>query len=719
LNLTADFQNNYAQANIPFTSGSSGFIEYYLAADDTTEGGGDSFVIATESDGAGATVASNVFFNGGNIMATQSNGGGGISYINMGAVDNFTWVHIIIEYEITTDTLSVWRDGVNYIDAQNFQYDNDFAADELDLLEVSSWRDNYPNTSFYIDAIGYTQDSFYSRGDNYFPLRNQTGYLEVDRYDWTLYGIDQAYVHTADVIDPQGWTTTNPQDQLHWTHSFGNGRDRDIYWFAVGNLGVYTTLLEKDFNQLGDNFEYYELEWKIYPNQLENNNAHFGISINSNDATLLSEIRILTDKSINEATVWYYDGSYHELTTPLHHLEEGKYYIFALSWVSGHEFGKLDFYEDDVFIATYWIDFLDGGTGLEVIEFKQIAQAAAGDVDLIMMDDFKIDSNGNSLYNDGFGYIQVDMNLPAETWHFQQRNNGFINAYGNISVGGCETIYYNPDVSDFGLGESNVFINNTLTHINFYDSSSGDGLTDPHLVFYLQDENIIFENLSAAKVDGVALTQGSNTYWMIYTHSGITSTSYFYVSGSRILFELYVDDNDPEWILASFDIDNISCENYSISVATNMDGQSEGFAQINFTDATSQFLEFKPYANTITQILPQTKVITTINFLITDNDALDDDYTSGYISTITLIYYPELSSSIVITNIISMIVPLIIMILPTFAIYTRYGRKTILPVFILMTILCFATELIPTWIFFVIMFCAAAFVFMERRGRDD
>lgn len=721
LNLTADTGNEYSHTYTAFTSGSSGFVEFYLLADDTTEFGGDAVTIATDEGASGTSHVTSVYISNEVIYATQTNGAGGTQAINMGAIANFTWVHIIVEYEFSTDTLSVWRDGVNYIDSQNFPYDNDFTTDEVDVIEVFSWHDNLPSTSFYVDAIGYTDDPFYIRGDNYYPLRNLTGYLEVDKYDWTLYGVDTAYTHSDEVVNPQGWTTTNPETQLWYTHSFGNGREIDLYWFGVGNEPNYNTLLAQDFNDAGSNWDYYEISWEFYPTQLENNNGLFELLIDSADDTRLFEIRGLTVKAETKMTTWYWNGGWNQFLLPLVDIDEAHYYRWDLSWVSGFEFGKVELYEDNVLMGSWWIDFVDSGTGIGTVTVELSSFNAPGDVNLIAMEDFKIDKNGESFYDDGFGFATIDLELDAETWDFDERSNILINTVGNLSVGGSQGVY-TPDISEFELADSNIYVNNEILNWNGFGKMSGDGLTNPYLHLYIQDENVIEQILNSIRIDGVVLNEGTNEYFMIFDSSGITTNdSYFYVddTSGQLRYRLNTDDTDPEWILCEFDIPDTFTEDRRLLFRSDINGMSDGYMRVNYTDATSSIFQIPTYATKTANVLPQSKYIATLIVQITDNDNVDiNDETTGYVSELEILFSGDITTSITTINLVNVLVPLIIMFVPTFAIYERYGKSTIVPVFIFMTIICFASGLIPTWLFFIIMIASAGFIFMEKKRRD-
>ena len=148
---------------------------------------------------------------------------------------------------------------------------------------------------------------------------------------------------------------------------------------------------------------------------------------------------------------------------------------------------------------------------------------------------------------------------------------------------------------------------------------------------------------------------------------------------------------------------------------SNINGYALGFFRVNYTDDTSNYFEFPYYMTTTNVILPQTKEVGQIGVLITDNDLTNNTVCTGYVGNIQMIYVANMQVNIVTLNLMMVIVPLMVMLVPTFGVAARYGKSVILPMFILMSIICFATELIPMWLFFVIMLSSGAFLFMKRK----
>ena len=89
---------------------------------------------------------------------------------------------------------------------------------------------------------------------------------------------------------------------------------------------------------------------------------------------------------------------------------------------------------------------------------------------------------------------------------------------------------------------------------------------------------------------------------------------------------------------------------------------------------------------------------------------------TGYVRDISLLYILGYETTIIAITLVSMIIPLIIMLSPTFltAKRTPYGKKIVVPMLLLTSVVCVSTGLIPAWLFFVLIFCFGCFLFLSR-----
>jgi len=228
--------------------------------------------------------------------------------------------------------------------------------------------------------------------------------------------------------------------------------------------------------------------------------------------------------------------------------------------------------------------------------------------------------------------------------------------------------------------------------------------------------------ISEIKVYSNILKKGINIYRPTFTYANVNiSENYFYVSNNRLYFTHYANENDTlEYIQVKFNIDNVYAINRSINFKTYFYGISEAYFINNYVSQTDSIFFLRLGYEIINMILPQQQIIKSFTILITDND--NNDYygnSEGYISSIKLIYYPDIELTILTLSLIEIMIPLIIIIVPTIAISSVYGKKAILPMLMLMSIICFATNIIPIEIFFIIIIALGCGMFLEYKKEKE
>ncbi|KKM22778.1 hypothetical protein LCGC14_1621910, partial [marine sediment metagenome] len=193
-----------------------------------------------------------------------------------------------------------------------------------------------------------------------------------------------------------------------------------------------------------------------------------------------------------------------------------------------------------------------------------------------------------------------------------------------------------------------------------------------------------------------------------------------------------------DWITISFDINDTETSNYTL-VINDVYKTNWGFTTsfiASFTDGTDfTYLmdESEPFdvsgnrfMTDFGGILPFYKIIDVFSFNI--SSSIDNDGTSvlaGF-DLIKLHYSPlgfidlaDLHS----TGILAVMIPLVVLLLPTFAIYAGIenkkkgaGKKAFLPILLLISTILFATDLIPVWIYFIIVLGVGALIIVKRRS---
>jgi uncharacterized membrane protein YozB (DUF420 family) len=125
-------------------------------------------------------------------------------------------------------------------------------------------------------------------------------------------------------------------------------------------------------------------------------------------------------------------------------------------------------------------------------------------------------------------------------------------------------------------------------------------------------------------------------------------------------------------------------------------------------------------------VLPLYKIIDVLSFNI--SSSIDNDGTSvlAGLDLIKFHYRPlgfidleDLHS----TGILTVMMPLVVLLLPTFVIYAGIenkkkgaGKKAFLPIFLLISTILFATSIIPVWIYFIIILGVGSLIVVKRRS---
>ncbi|MBY9021772.1 MAG: hypothetical protein KGD67_12010, partial [Candidatus Lokiarchaeota archaeon] len=97
--------------------------------------------------------------------------------------------------------------------------------------------------------------------------------------------------------------------------------------------------------------------------------------------------------------------------------------------------------------------------------------------------------------------------------------------------------------------------------------------------------------------------------------------------------------------------------------------------------------------------LPQNKIISSFYFIITDNDNDLNTTLTGYFSSISLAYYPDIETTISTLSLMGIIPLLILLVVIPFLMYIKFKNAiVVVPTFILMTIIGITSGLLPNWV---------------------
>jgi hypothetical protein len=362
----------------------------------------------------------------------------------------------------------------------------------------------------------------------------------------------------------------------------------------------------------------------------------------------------------------------------------------------------LNYYADDIYQHTFIIPLIDcNKDGLGKIEFFIDVSVATNMI--LYLDNIGIYVNGSSISSE-FAYLR-SIALATNTWNFNENNLFSFNLTGNSSFH-VSSYPYLHEIS-------------TLTEINSLDYYNGSYFFN--IYDLLHDTNsycqypmiwIEFYNqfqFYELNIEGVILTDGFNDYNLEYSHKYVDiNQNYFYVDNNRLYFSLDLNESSYEGITGLFDIPNHSTINASIVYNSYYTGVINPYLCINYTDLTTLigYYDFKSYYTTTRFLLPQNLYIDKIFINCSDFIPYAESYTNyingqitGFIDSISLKFIRNIDYSITVITLISGFIPLIVMFTPSIALYSKFGKKILVPSLILMSIVCIVGSLIPLWLF--------------------
>ncbi len=574
----------------------------------------------------------------------------------------------------------------------------------------------------------YYNSSFLTYNDSFNIRERPDGLSEVDKWEFALDSPD--VLNSVGADDPNGWTdyeetTDNVNIMAHSTndrqiHLDGAGGDNGL---SRSNFDGITFRQDDDNVNISIEFRYVGV----------NNSVKTNLYIYSSDNTLVAQIR------------WYHRGYPH--------------FIFRLEQYDGGAYQVLDGNMQQLGITTFidyniGIDYTtetvnlrfsnatddfyysfatitSGKAGVKTISF----QNTDGDGDTFPFISMNIRLNSIGYYSNGYSqsdeYAWKSIQLPVN-WNIENHNLitstylgwGMVNYTDGVYEVGSTTL---EDFTEFS------WYTNVSERINIYHTYVAV-ITDPYLIFYQVNQFFDYVwwweqsfDVISFYIQGATLVEPSRTTFLDYTYSeGYTDPedNYFYVGNNTndLYFTLTCTNSYVEWIQADFDISNKLSNDFALKFEVDIEAgvhdlYGAGAFYLNFDGDTSWGYTFDGL-DKFNQIIPQGKTILTMTILITDND---EDWQSGttitgYITNFQFLYFPNIGTSLLISDMLTMLVPLIVLIAPTLGFAKKFGKKVIVPVLMLMSIVCVATDLIPYWIFFVMIFSFIVFMFFSYKS---
>lgn len=563
----------------------------------------------------------------------------------------------------------------------------------------------------YYDAISYSWDSYYNIGYNLIGLINTTitnTTKEVDKWEFAYSDFPTQYVVGSDVFSD--WTEIDTGDHVNIAIDYisldGNPSyypDRQIE--IDDQVGSSADIgIQREFNVLEGVLNItWSLNFTVYNGNEAVNKPT--MEVYSFDDTLIAKIYIRL------GDICYYDGS--EVIVQHNVIETGEIYDFNLYINSNHNLMVLSFSIDGVHYDNYIIPSLNPSKkGLGKIIFKNYRDP--GREMIVYLDSIGVYSNGTSLSTEpAFRQIDLDDFLFHAYWYFPEYSLLYLNFTGFIGVYLTDWFFYTgstfieqliPTRQFNGLGQ--IFNVAEQTH------DGNDHIYTPKLwlEFYGQ-----IQNSTEVRVNGIVLTDGSHDYIMTMTSANIRmNESYFYVVNNKLHYQIYFNDTNTEYIQLKFNVPNIYTDNYTNSFSSFQYGNGYGYFGYQFTDTTVQAFTFSTSYMRKSYYLTNHKTIDQLTILITDNDLFNTGNGYGYIDTITFTYLTNVSFTLTTLSLLSVLIVVILMFVPALLVSLRYNKKYLLPMLLLMTIVSYASALIPVWLMFIFIFGFIGILFIQK-----
>lgn len=671
----------------------SGTIEYWIRSDDTT----DNVVINVQND---ATQNAILFYIRDDLFRHYD--GAVFQTIPGSPIPiNNQWYHIRIDFEcggggyqgLGADEYFIYISGTKYgaFDLRN---------PSVNLENIYFQTLSGHIFKVYIDAIDYSWETNYNYWRNTIPqIDINTDIKEVDRYEFAYSSFQTIYPIGSDEYN--SWTEIDDvRDDVNIASNPIYSSDRviniDFDGLSAQLYGIY-----KNFSHHAN---FFNVTWAINYTTLEAS-GNFFTKIYSYDKTLIAEFDI-ENIFLNslQPTVTHYIG-----------ITENEYYQFNLYINYYDNIGILIFYIDGIYESTSYITLITTGKeGLGKIEF--IVDGSS-----LFLLNVNIDYVGVFIEEQSicewFGYLRTGAILThPESWYLTNHDL-FSFSFDNTTLASfwVSRDSYIPFISSI----------TRLTPLDTYDSYDrvsvyGKSAPIPQPNIWCQFYGLIQADLNFT-IDGSKLTEGSNEYFLEMTYSGIDLTdNYFYVgSGNRLEFIHTSDDTNLEYIQANFNINDKSSNDRGISFKGYRLDKAYGYLALVFDPTGSNVFDIPIFEKTTRSLITPNRTIANITILITDNN--QDSVlgiTTGFISNISLLATTGIGISIITAGLLSMMIPLILILIPTLTLSVKLGKKLIIPLFLVFSLVITIASIIPFWVFFIIIFGGGLFIMLNKRYDD-
>lgn len=690
ITVEADDPSVFGEAPFASFSQTSGIIDFWITASTDT---------LTFISGGGTSLVSVFYISSiDTIRVLYGDGGGGVIAVNT-LIRDFAWAHISVFFDCNTDKFSMWVNGSLVVNDENFQFDSTaIVADKISLTVNDGEIGYYSGITYsWINPLQF---------ESMLPILETHPLLkQVNKAEFALKDANTFTESSDSNLD--GFSKVILSDgRVDPIVDTSDVNDRVLSIF-VKDGGDVAGIVKDDLGLTGMNFIHASVEATVQEH--EGNGGVFDVAIRSLDDTRVGGFKFdMTTYPLIEIGVWTLGWSI---------IAESIDFRYNIN-IEHHIDYELEIQITDLYLNSTFKNrtvnplAVKGKSGFNKIEVDLSQSGFAGSVNL---DSLGVYVQANPI-TEGLGWGVISI---GKEWNFRIHNLftkkiGIIE--GLIHLGSASG-YYQVEHFPNTFAEITPFqdYNNISTFENVYDKTiESNGYITDNASFIFTVNGSLF-SVSEFLIEGVILNEGSNEYSLLFTHNNVSiNDNYFFVDNNHRLRFIHttIENDTTEFIQGIFNINDFSTNDFGLSFRSQIDNKAIGNFSINYPTDSDTF-QLSITSSTQRKELTQGLNAQLFTILISDNNITG--ITNGFISHITFLPLTNVVNTLLIFSLLTMLIPIIIILIPTIALRELYGSSFVIPIFLLMSFILFLGGLIPIWLIFIIMVSSSLFIIKQNR----
>ena len=677
-NEVLQFQDDITPAEDPIATHTisqrtSGTIEFWLRTDDAID---EYPIIALYEDG---TTIERIRITAGTVDYTDDNP----AWVEMVSFSNNKWYHIKIIWR-ADDTWDCFVNGGLEVDDQAMENDQTSGVNIFSLYAGGDSAD-----SIFIDGFGESWGIDYNINDNIIPYSYQNETLEINKFEF-FNNEDGTAIFPGQTEIPFWDELLTAGKVLNSIPNFYDETGAAFYIENEDHLGI-----ERDFNL--PFAELIQINFTFYYGPRYGAQKWFTIiDVDSYDDTLIIRLRMDDDAVQKDLRLSYWNG---------------------VSFIEIEDLTDASTMLNITITIVDSIVLLDTRTDIYTFPILSLNKDGLGDIKFETYGGGDYDANAY-IYIDSIGVYTNNISLSNDFGnYYYNMSNNFYNKYNNLFTINSIGFFSASMVSSNTSQTFGIFSYQDTTNLSFINLYNPDVYPIPQSFFVIATNSSFA--IYSLFITGVILRQDTNIYYPVITDNSIDNNeSYFYVSSNRLYYRMITDDDNLEYIQATFTVNAQESTNYSM-VYGGMKSYLNLFAEfrVNYDDTSYNSFLFRTTVIYTNQIIPQEKNIVSFVIIITDDDNDVDNTITGYLNSITLLYNPDAGLNIALVNYMSIIPGISLIVVITVIIWglskKQVGNMLVVPSIVGTAYLAFISTFIPMWLLFIILVSSGALVYSK------